>query len=246
MHRMQKDRTGKQLFDDLEQARQKSAAPLAARMRPRTLEEFVGQRHFLGPGKLLTRMLQADRLSSLIFYGPPGVGKTSLAMVIAHQTKAKFRYLSAPAATVKDIRDVIADAGSRLAASGAKTILFIDEIHRFNRAQQDVLLDDVETGVLTLIGATTENPYFSITGPLISRSTVFRFEPLDREDILRLLRQAVSDPREGLGQAWRGGRRSRLGVPGGHVGRRCPQGADRPGGGRALPEQRGRRRTHKI
>ncbi len=197
---MQKDRTGKQLFDDLEQAQRTAAAPLAARMRPRTLAEFVGQRHFLGPGKLLTRMLQADRLGSLLFYGPPGVGKTSLAMVIAHQTKAKFCYLSAPAATVKDIRDISAEARNRLAAGGAKTILFLDEIHRFNRAQQDVLLDDVETGVLILIGATTENPYFSINGPLISRSTVFRFEPLDREDILRLLREAVRDPQRGLGQ----------------------------------------------
>jgi len=197
---MQDDRAGKKLFDDLEQAHVRSAVPLAARMRPRTLEEYVGQRHFLGTGKLLTRMLQADRLSSLIFYGPPGVGKTSLAMVIAQQTKAKFRYLSAPAATVKDIRDVIAEARHRLAASGGKTVLFIDEIHRFNRAQQDVLLDDVETGILTLIGATTENPYFSITGPLISRSTVFRFEPLEREDILRLLRQALTDPERGLGK----------------------------------------------
>jgi putative ATPase len=202
MPRMQKDRTGKKLFDDLEQAQRTSVAPLAARMRPRTLAEFVGQRHFLGPGKLLTRMLQADRLGSLLFYGPPGVGKTSLAMVIAHQTKAKFCYFSAPAATVKDIRDVSAEAQNRLAASGAKTILFLDEIHRFNRAQQDVLLDDVETGVLILIGATTENPYFSITGPLISRSTVFRFEPLDGEDILRLLREALRDPERGLGR-WR-------------------------------------------
>jgi putative ATPase len=199
MSRMQKDGTGKRLFDDLEQAHQRSAAPLAARMRPRTLEEFVGQRHFLGPGKLLTRMLQADRLRSLIFYGPPGAGKTSLAMVIAQQTRAKFHYLSAPAATVKDIRDVSAGAKDRLAAGGAKTILFLDEIHRFNRAQQDVLLDDVETGVLILIGATTENPYFAITGPLISRSTVFRFEPLDREDLLRLLRQALQDAERGLG-----------------------------------------------
>jgi len=197
---MREDRTGKKLFDGLEQANLKSAVPLAARMRPRTLDEFVGQRQFLGPGKLLTRMLQADRLSSLIFYGPPGVGKTSLAMTIAHQTKAKFCYLSAPAATVKDIREVIAEARGRLAADGAKTILFLDEIHRFSRAQQDVLLDDVESGVLTLIGATTENPYFSITGPLISRSTVFRFEPLDREDLLRLLRQALGDSERGLGK----------------------------------------------
>ncbi len=197
---MQKDESSKKLFDDLEQAQRQSATPLAARMRPRTLAEFVGQRQFLGPGKLLTRMLQADRLSSLIFYGPPGAGKTSLAMVIANQTRAKFRYLSAPAATVKDIRDVSAEARGRLSADGGKTILFIDEIHRFNRAQQDVLLDDVETGVLTLIGATTENPYFSINGPLISRSTVFRFEPLDREDILQLLRQALRDPERGLGR----------------------------------------------
>ncbi len=197
---MQKDQSNKKLFDDLEQAQRQSAAPLAARMRPRTLAEFVGQRQFLGPGKLLTRMLQADRLSSLIFYGPPGAGKTSLAMVIANQTRAKFRYLSAPAATVKDIRDVSAEARDRLSAGGGKTILFLDEIHRFNRAQQDVLLDDVETGILTLIGATTENPYFSINGPLISRSTVFRFEPLDREDILQLLRQALRDPERGLGK----------------------------------------------
>jgi putative ATPase len=145
-------------------------------------------------------MLEADRLSSLIFYGPPGVGKTSLAVVIANQTKAKFCYLSAPAATVKDIRDVSAQAQDRLAAGRGRTVLFLDEIHRFNRAQQDVLLDDVETGVLTLIGATTENPYFSITGPLISRSTVFRFEPLGREDILQLLGQALRDPERGLGK----------------------------------------------
>jgi len=196
---MRDDRADKRLFDSQEEANRQSATPLAARMRPETLEEFVGQKHFLGPGKLLTRMLEADRLSSLIFCGPPGSGKTSLAMAIANRTKAKFRYLSAPAATVKDIRDVIAEASDRLAASGARTVLFIDEIHRFNRAQQDVLLDDVESGVLTLIGATTENPYFAITGPLISRSTVFRFEPLDREDVLQLLRRALSDRERGLG-----------------------------------------------
>ena len=197
---MRDDRADRELFAAQEEAHRRSATPLAARMRPTTLDEFVGQRHFLGPGKLLTRMLEADRLSSLIFYGPPGAGKTSLARAIANRTRAKFRYLSAPAATVKDIRAVIADAKDRLAAAGARTVLFIDEIHRFNRAQQDVLLDDVESGVLTLIGATTENPYFAITGPLISRSTVFRFEALEREDILQLLRRALSDRERGLGK----------------------------------------------
>ena len=168
----------------------------------------MGQRHFLGPGKLLTRMLQADRLSSVLFCGPPGVGKTSLAMVIASQTKAKFHYLSAPAATVKDIRDVIAEAKDRLAAGGARTILFIDEIHRFNRAQQDVLLNDVESGIVTLIGATTENPYFSINGPLISRSTVFRFEPVGARGHPGAAPSGGEGPRAGPGQAQRaGGRR---------------------------------------
>ncbi|RPJ35881.1 MAG: AAA family ATPase, partial [Planctomycetaceae bacterium] len=191
--------TDKGLFEARESANVQSAAPLAARMRPRTLEEFVGQKHFLGPGKLLTRMLAADRLSSLIFHGPPGAGKTSLAMVIAQRTQAKFHYLSAPAATVKDIREVIAEARDRLASHRARTVLFVDEIHRFNRAQQDVLLNDVESGVLILIGATSENPYFAITGPLISRSTVFRFEPLTRDEVLELLRKAVEDRERGLG-----------------------------------------------
>jgi putative ATPase len=144
-------------------------------------------------------MLQADRLSSLIFHGPPGVGKTSLAAVIAKHTRARFRYLSAPASTVKDLRQVIADAKDRLATGAGRTVLFVDEIHRFNRAQQDVLLDDVESGIITLIGATTENPYFSINGPLISRSTVFRFEPLEPEDIVELLTAALRDPERGLG-----------------------------------------------
>ncbi|MGB2806584.1 MAG: replication-associated recombination protein A [Sedimentisphaerales bacterium] len=176
-----------------------SAAPLAIRMRPRQLNEFLGQRHFLGPDRLLTRMLEADRLSSLIFYGPPGVGKTSLARVIANYTKAKFYHLSAPAASVKDIRQIITGARDRLAASGRRTILFMDEIHRFNRAQQDVLLDDVESGILILIGATTENPFFSVNSPLISRSTVFRFEPLSEEDVLQLLKAAIADSERGLG-----------------------------------------------
>lgn len=188
------------LFAKAEEAKIEANAPLAVRMRPRNLDEFAGQTHFVGPGKLLRRMLEADRLTSVIFYGPPGVGKTSLARVIANQTKAQFNYISAPAASVKDIRDVIAVAKDRLITSGAKTVLFIDEIHRFNRAQQDVLLDDVETGIVILIGATTENPYFAVNSPLISRSTVFRFEPLSKEDIITLLRRAVTDKEHGMGE----------------------------------------------
>jgi len=194
------EKDSKSLFSGSEGANIASAAPLAVRMRPRKLEEFLGQRHFLGPDRLLTRMLEADRLSSLIFYGPPGVGKTSLATVIANYTKARFYYLSAPAASVKDIRQIIAGARDRLSASGRRTVLFINEIHRFNRAQQDVLLDDVECGILILIGATTENPFFSVNSPLISRSTVFHFEPLSKEDILELLKTAIADAERGLGK----------------------------------------------
>ncbi|MBN1392700.1 MAG: replication-associated recombination protein A [Sedimentisphaerales bacterium] len=190
----------KTLFSAAERTKLAAAEPLAVRMRPRTLAEFAGQKHFIGEGKLLRRMLEADRLSSLIFYGPPGTGKTSLAMVIANQTKAKFNYISAPAASVKDIRDVIAEAKDRLATAGARTVLFIDEIHRFNRAQQDVLLDDVEAGVLILIGATTENPFFAVNSPLISRSTVFAFESLSEEDIVQLLKAAITDRERGLGR----------------------------------------------
>jgi len=190
----------KTLFSGPEQANIASAAPLPVRMRPRNLAEFIGQRHFLGSDKLLTRMLEADRLSSLIFYGPPGVGKTSLAAVIARRTKAGFHHLSAPAASVADIRRIIGLARDRLATTRTRTVLFLDEIHRFNRAQQDVLLDDVEAGVLILIGATTENPFFSVNSPLISRSTVFRFEPLNQDDILQLLTAAINDAERGLGK----------------------------------------------
>jgi len=200
MFPMDRNGTKNSLFEISERANLAHAAPLAARMRPRTPAEFVGQRHFLGHDKLLTRMLEADRLSSLIFYGPPGVGKTSLATVIANHTKAKFHYLSAPAASVKDVRQISAEARDRLAAGAGRTVLFIDEIHRFNRAQQDVLLDDVEAGVLILIGATTENPFFSVNSPLISRSTVFRFEPLNEDDLMGLLRTAVADTERGLGK----------------------------------------------
>ena len=197
---MGENKSSTNLFSGAEQANLDAASPLAVRMRPRNLSEFVGQQHFLGPDQLLTRMLQADRLSSLIFYGPPGIGKTSLAAVITNCTKATFCYLSAPAATVRDIRHIIAQARDRLATGRTRTVLFIDEIHRFNRAQQDVLLDDVESGVLILIGATTENPFFSINSPLVSRSTVFRFEPLSQEDILKLLEIAITDDERGLGQ----------------------------------------------
>jgi putative ATPase len=199
MPAMRDQSTEGNLFEATEKANVAAAAPLAVRMRPRTLAEFVGQKHFLAPGKLLTRMLQADRLSSLIFHGPPGVGKTSLATVIAQHTRARFCYLSAPASTVKDLRQVIAAARDRLATGRGRTVLFVDEIHRFNRAQQDVLLDDVESGIIVLIGATTENPYFAINGPLISRSTVFRFEPLTPDDIVELLRAALHDSERGLG-----------------------------------------------
>ena len=197
---MRDDGNDMTLFSRSEKANIASAAPLAVRMRPVKLDDFVGQQHFLGPDELLTRMLEADRLSSLIFYGPPGIGKTSLAAVIANYTKARFYYLSAPAANVKDIRQIIAGARDRLAASGERTVLFIDEIHRFNRAQQDVLLDDVESGVLILIGATTENPYFSVNSPLVSRSTIFRFEPLCEDDIVELLNRAIRDKERGLGK----------------------------------------------
>lgn len=192
-------RSNNPLFAEAEQAKIEAAAPLAVRMRPKCLDEFVGQGHFAGPGKMLRRMLDADRLTSAIFYGPPGTGKTSLATVITNHTKSKFHYLSAPAATVKDMREIIGIGRDRLVTTGEKTVLFIDEIHRFNRAQQDVLLDDVENGVVILIGATTENPFFSVISPLVSRSTIFKFEPLTTGEVLSILKRALSDKERGLG-----------------------------------------------
>ncbi len=168
-------------------------------MRPTTLEEFVGQEQFVGPGKLLRRLLQADRLTSAIFYGPPGTGKTTLAQIIAGYTKAAFEQLHAAGAGVKDVREVLERAKSRLEINGQRTVLFLDEIHRFNRAQQDVLLEDVEQGVIILVGATTENPFFSVNAPLVSRSQVFQFEPLTTRHIRDLLVRALQDKKNGLG-----------------------------------------------
>ncbi len=190
---------GDNLFSENDRKRLAEHAPLAVRMRPDSLADFAGQEHFAGEGKLLRRMLEAGRVTSLIFYGPPGTGKTTLARIVSNSIKAKFHYLSAPAASVKEVREIIASAKDRLITNGTKTLLFIDEIHRFNRAQQDVLLDDVENGVVTLIGATTENPFFSVNSPLISRSTVFAFEALSKEDILELLNRALGDTERGLG-----------------------------------------------
>jgi putative ATPase len=175
-------------------------APLAARMRPRSLDEYVGQRHILGEGKLLRRAIESDRLTSIILYGPPGVGKTSLAQVIASATQSHFERLSGVESSVSDIRRTIAGAGLRLKNRGTRTILFVDEIHRFNKAQQDVLLPDVESGLLRLIGATTLNPFFYVNAPLVSRSQIFQLEPLSRRDLENLMRQALSDQERGLGK----------------------------------------------
>jgi putative ATPase len=187
------------LFHDFHEANLRKAQPLAARMRPRTDEEFVGQEHFFGPGKLLRRMLQADRLSSIIFYGPPGTGKTALAHVIAHHTQCHFRQVNAAAAGVKDVREFLQEARAELEQTGRRTILFVDELHRFNRAQQDVLLPDVEEGRIILIGATTQNPFFAINSPLLSRSQIFTFEPLTRDEVKALIRRALADRERGLG-----------------------------------------------
>jgi len=174
-------------------------APLATRMRPRFLDEYVGQGHILGPGKLLRRAIEADRISSVLLYGPPGVGKTSLAQIIARSTKSRFERLSGVEGNVADIRRVVAQAGNRLQNGGEKTILFIDEIHRFNKAQQDVLLPDVESGLLRLIGATTHNPFFYVNSPLVSRSQIFQLEPLSVDDLLNLMTRAAGDAERGLG-----------------------------------------------
>jgi putative ATPase len=183
--------------DDIEAV--DSAAPLATRMRPRSLEEFLGQEHILAPGKLLRRAIEADRLPSVIFSGPPGSGKTTLARIIAEMTRAKFIRISGVESNVAEMRRVIAAATNRLRTSGQRTILFIDEIHHFNKAQQDILLPDVEAGNLRLIGATTYNPFFYVNSALVSRSQIFRLEPLSLEQLEQLIDRTLADKKRGLG-----------------------------------------------
>jgi putative ATPase len=187
------------LFQHAHEENLRKAQPLAARMRPRSLDEFVGQEHFLGPGKLLRRLLQADRLGSVIFYGPPGSGKTALAHVIAGHTHCIFRQINAVATGIKEVRELLAEARIELGETGRRTILFVDELHRFNRAQQDVLLPDVEEGRVILIGATTQNPFFAINSPLLSRSQIFTFQPLTPEQVKLVLGRALTDPERGFG-----------------------------------------------
>lgn len=187
------------LFDMNRQQQLKRQAPLAVRMRPRNLDEFVGQEHIVGPGKLLRRAIEADQLTSVIFYGPPGTGKTTLARVIANSTRAFFEQLNAVTSGVADIKAVVKDAKDRLGMYDQRTILFVDEIHRFNKSQQDALLPYVEDGTVILIGATTENPYFEVNAPLLSRSRIFPFRSLQDLDLIKLIKNALSDAERGLG-----------------------------------------------
>jgi putative ATPase len=188
------------LFDHRRDSLIQQEQPLAARMRPRTLDEYIGQEHIVGPGRLLRRAIQADQLSSVIFYGPPGTGKTTLARVIANTTRAHFIAINAVLAGVKDIREATEVAQQQRGMYGRKTILFVDEVHRFNKAQQDALLPWVENGTVILIGATTENPYFSVNRPLVSRSRIFQLKPLTEADLYAVARQAIADPERGYGQ----------------------------------------------
>lgn len=187
------------LFDYMRASTQEQESPLASRMRPTTLDEVVGQKHIIGKDKLLYRAIKADKLGSIIFYGPPGTGKTTLAKVIAGTTSARFKQLNATVAGKKDMEEVVQEAKDALGMYGQKTILFVDEIHRFNKSQQDYLLPFVEDGTLLLIGATTENPYFEVNGALISRSRIFELKPLAKEDVAELLRRAVYDKEKGMG-----------------------------------------------
>ena len=187
------------LFDYMKEQTLENESPLASRMRPRTLEEVAGQEHIIGKDKLLYRAIKADKLGSVIFYGPPGTGKTTLAKVIANTTRSRFQQINATVAGKKDMEEVVKEAQQHLGMYGKKTILFVDEIHRFNKGQQDYLLPFVEDGTLILIGATTENPYFEVNGALISRSIVFELKPLKKEDICKLLERAATDTERGMG-----------------------------------------------
>ena len=187
------------LFDFMRENTMDKESPLASRLRPATLDEVVGQQHIIGKDKLLYRAIKADKLGSVIFYGPPGTGKTTLAKVIANTTSADFKQINATGAGRKDLEEIVKEARDSLGMFGRKTILFVDEIHRFNKGQQDYLLPFVEDGTLTLIGATTENPYFEVNGALLSRSRVFELKPLEREDIRELIRRAVYDRDKGMG-----------------------------------------------
>lgn len=188
------------LFESSERENRLRALPLAARMRPSSLADFVGQEHFLAPGKLLYRLLKADRLGSVIFFGPPGTGKTTLAYLLAKEIHCTFKQMSAVSDGVKQLRSILSEALDRLSVSRQRTLLFVDEIHRFNKAQQDVLLPEVEQGVVVLVGATTENPYFTINNALLSRSRVFQFEPLTHDEIKLVIRRATVDSQKGLGK----------------------------------------------
>lgn len=187
------------LFDYMRASTQEQESPLASRMRPTTLDEVVGQKHIIGKDKLLYRAIKADQLGSIIFYGPPGTGKTTLAKVIANTTSASFRQINATVAGKKDMEDVVKEAKDALGMYGKKTILFVDEIHRFNKSQQDYLLPYVEDGTLILIGATTENPYFEVNGALLSRSRIFELKALEKEDVKELILRAVRDEKKGMG-----------------------------------------------
>ena len=187
------------LFDYMRTNTMKSEAPLASRMRPVTLDEIVGQQHIIGHDKLLYRAIKADKLRSVIFYGPPGTGKTTIAKVIAHTTSAEFTQINATVAGKKDMEEVVRQAKDNLGMYGKRTILFVDEIHRFNKGQQDYLLPFVEDGTLILIGATTENPYFEVNGALLSRSIIFELKALEKEDIKKLLHRALTDMEKGMG-----------------------------------------------
>ena len=187
------------LFDYMRENTMEKESPLASRLRPRTLDEVVGQQHIIGKDKLLYRAIKADKLGSVIFYGPPGTGKTTLAKVIANTTQADFKQINATVAGKKDMEEVVTEAKNYMRMYGRRTILFVDEIHRFNKGQQDYLLPFVEDGTLTLIGATTENPYFEVNGALLSRSRIFELKPLEKDDIKQLIYRAVTDSERGMG-----------------------------------------------